>query len=194
MVGPCNPGHRVSCAAGAGRHLLSVHRISSNGGIDSPTRLHDPPDESDVFLLNLSVLELPGKLLMRGIVLGNHHHARGPTVQPVDDAGPHFPANTAQVSHMMEQRVDQRAGWVAGSRMHHHTWRLVENRHILILIEDVERQSFGVGASRCDLRQDDRHAVSISHCGVGAGSSPVDRHVPISDELLYLRAGMTLEY
>ncbi len=53
------------------------------------------------------------------VVLGNHHDAAGVLVQPVDDAGALDAANARQaVAAMMDQRVDQRAGPVAGARMH----------------------------------------------------------------------------
>ena len=66
---------RVARVLGAGRHLLPVAGIASDRGVDAPAGLHDAPDERDVLLLDLAVVELPRELLVRGVVLGDHHHA-----------------------------------------------------------------------------------------------------------------------
>ena len=47
--------------------------------------LDDTPDERDVLLLDLAVVELASELAMRGVVLGDHHHARGAAIEPVHD-------------------------------------------------------------------------------------------------------------
>ena len=112
--------HRAARAACARRHLLPVHRIAADSRIDAAAGLDDAPHERDVFLLDLAIVKLPRQLLVRRVVLGDHHHARRAAVEAMDDAGPRFAADAAQIRDVVEQRVDERAGRVAGARMHDH--------------------------------------------------------------------------
>ena len=60
--------------------------------------------------------------------LGHDHQAGGVLVEPVHDARPLDPADAGQARAAMgDQRVDQRAGGVAGGRMHHQALRLVDD-------------------------------------------------------------------
>ena len=43
---------------------------------------------------------------------------------------------------MGDQRVDQRAGFMAGGGMHHKPSGLVDDNDIVILIDDIERDIF----------------------------------------------------
>ncbi|MNU02799.1 hypothetical protein D3C72_2466160 [compost metagenome] len=46
---------------------------------------------------------------------------------------------------MEQQRIDQRAIRRAGSGVDHHTDGLVDDNELVVLIEDVERDIFGMG-------------------------------------------------
>ena len=127
-------------AAGARRHLDAVLRIAADRGVDALALLHQPPGQRDVFLLDLAIVKLPRQLLVGLVVLRDHHHARGALVEPMDDARPHFAADAAEILHVMEQRVDERAGRVARGRMHDHARGLVDDHHVGVVEEDLERQ------------------------------------------------------
>ena len=90
--------------------------------------VHHTPDQRDVFLLDLAVVELARQLLVRRVVLGHHHHSRRAAIEPVHDARPQLAADAAQILDVMEQRVHQRAAAVARRRVHHHPRRLVDAR------------------------------------------------------------------
>ena len=53
----------------ARRHFLAVYRVASNRRFDAASRLHDAPDQGEVFLLDLPIVELPGERLVGPIVL-----------------------------------------------------------------------------------------------------------------------------
>ena len=72
-------------------------RVAPDGRVDAPAGLHHAPDERDVFLLDLTVVELARELLMRGVVLRHHHDARRAAVEPMDDARPQLAADAAQI-------------------------------------------------------------------------------------------------
>jgi hypothetical protein len=62
--------------------------------------------------------ELVGEMAMGDIVLGGHHDAAGILVEPVNDAGALDAADAGKAcAAMVDQRVDQRTGPVAGARM-----------------------------------------------------------------------------
>ena len=90
--------------------------IAADRRVDPPARLHLAPDQRDVFLLDLAIVKLPRQLLVRGVVLGDHHQARRAAIEPVHDARPLLAADAAQIVDVVEQRVDERAARVAGRR------------------------------------------------------------------------------
>jgi hypothetical protein len=99
--------------------------------------------------------------LMRAVGLGDDHDARSVLVEAVDDARPLHAAYAGQtVTAMMDQRVDQGAGPVAGAGMHDQSGRLVDDDQFGILVEDVERDVFAPGFSRFGLGQADRHRLT----------------------------------
>src|SRR6187402_3419861 len=69
-----DPRHGVPGMLGASRHLLPMRRIAADRRIDAASRLDDAPDERNVFLLDLAILELPCQFLMSGVVLRDDHH------------------------------------------------------------------------------------------------------------------------
>ena len=150
--------------------------------------VHQAPDERHVFLLDLAIVELPRQLAVRRVVLGDDHDAGRAAVEPVDDAGPQFAADAAQVVDVVQQRVDQRAVRVARRRVHHHAGRLVDDDDVGVLEEDVERQRLraagvaGAGVGNVDRRSRRRR---------GRRSSPSPRGRPpdaaVLDEALDLR-------
>ena len=75
--------------------------------------------------------------------------------------GPLDPANAGKrIAAMMDQRIDQRAGPVAGAGMHDEPHRLVDHDQLVVLIEDVERDIFALRLRRLWLRQRDRHRLA----------------------------------
>ena len=78
--------------------------------------------------------ELRGQRLVRLVVLGDHHQPGGVLVEPVHDARPLDAADAGKAGAAMgDQRVDQRAGLVAGGRMHDQAFRLVDDDDVVVL-------------------------------------------------------------
>ena len=46
---------------------------------------------------------------------------------------------------MGDQRIDQRAGLVAGGRVHHQPARLVDDDDVVVLVDDIERDILARG-------------------------------------------------
>ena len=92
---------------------------------------------------------------------GHEDHAAGVAVEAVDDARPVQPAAGAEGRAEVElQGAGQRARPVASGRMHDHARRLVDDRHVLVLVEDVQGDVFGPGGLAGDFGQDDRHPLA----------------------------------
>ncbi len=84
--------------------------------------------------------ELRRQRLVRGVGLGHHHQPGGVLVEPVHDARPLDAADAGQAGAAVgDQRIDQRAGFVAGGRMHDETFRFVDDDDVVVLVDDVER-------------------------------------------------------
>ena len=99
--------------------------------------------------------------LVRAVGLGDDHDAAGVLVEAVDDARPLDAADAGKAgAAMVDQRVDQRAGPVAGAGMDDEAGRLVDDDQVVVLVEDVERDRLALRLGRLRLRQVDRHAVA----------------------------------
>ena len=64
------PGSARAC-----RHLLPVAGISADWLINATPGVHEAPDKRDVFLFHFSIAELARELLVRRIILGDHHQS-----------------------------------------------------------------------------------------------------------------------
>ncbi len=60
------------------------------------------------------------------------------------------PADARQVAHVVEERVHERSGSVAGRRVDHEPRGLVDRENVLVLVENRERNRLGL--DRCDAR------------------------------------------
>ena len=134
-------GHGLLAIPYARCHPLAVRRIPSYRKVDHPLLLlqravyHSPVPAYDAVLLQLG-----GDGHMRGIVLADKKASGGIPVDPVNDTGPHHAVDAGKaVPAMIHERIDQRMAVMAGCRMHYHPLRLVHHKHIVILIQNVER-------------------------------------------------------
>src|ERR1051326_3203173 len=105
----------------------------------------------------------------------------------MDDSGAPLAADAAQIVDVMEQRVDERAARMSGGGMDDHARRLVDDDQVAILVDDVERQRFGLRLGIDRLRDQDFDLLSTAHALIRPGGAPVDLHVAVFDQPLDLR-------
>ena len=141
-------------AALAHRHLLAGIWMPIDRRIDGAALpVRHAPDKGHVAALHrpgaAMVGELRGQRLV-GLVVFRHHHQPGRVlVQPVHDAGPPHAADAGKAGAAMgDQRIHQRAGFMAGGRMHHQPLRLVDDDEVVVLIDDIERDIFALRLGR----------------------------------------------
>ena len=109
-------------AALAHRHFLPGMRMAVDRRIDGAAlAVGHVPGEGQIAAPHRAgaavIGELRGQRFMRAVVLGHHHQPGGVLVEPVHDAGPLDAADAGKARAAMgDQRVDQRAGLVAGGR------------------------------------------------------------------------------
>src|SRR5688572_17277815 len=140
VAGGGDARHGVPRAPRPRGHLLTVAWIAPDGLVDPAPRLHDAPDERDVLLLHLAIVELARELLVRAIVLGDDHEPGRAAVEAVDDPRPQFPADPAEVRDVVQQGVHERAAVMSRGGMDDHPRGLVEHHQVRILVNDAERQ------------------------------------------------------
>ena len=170
------------------RHLLPVVRIAPDRLVDPPPRHHFAPGEREVFLLDLALGELPGQFGVRLVVLRDDHQPRRAFVEPVHDARPFLAADPAEIVHVMQQRVHQRAARVSRRRVHHHPRRFVDHDQVVILIEDRQRQRFRLRRRVDQLGHVDGDLLCRFDRLVRLRRLPGDQHVAVLDQALDLRA------
>ena len=152
-------------------------------------RLRRALDERDVGLLDGAVLELLREGVVRGVVLRDEDDARRVAVEPVDDAGAQHAADAGEIGAVREDRVDERAGRVAGRRMHRHAGRLVDDEHVGVLEQDVERDVLGDRGRFFGRRDIDAHALAGIEPQRCLRAVAFEQDVALVDQLLHAGAG-----
>src|ERR1051326_7939063 len=105
----------------------------------------------------------------------------------MDDSGAPLAADAAQIVDVMEQRVDERAARMSGGGMDDHARRLVDDDQVAILVDDVERQRFGLRLGIDRLRDQDFDLLSTPHALIRPGGAPGALHAARFDQALDLR-------
>ena len=112
----------------------------------------------------------------------------------MDDARTRHTADAREVRTMVQERIHKRAGEMSRRGMNNHPRRLVDDDHVLVLKDDVERNILGFGDGRNGRRNlnDDLVVFGDLHPRL-LGDRAVDRHKTGFDESLDSRpreAGM----
>ena len=114
--------------------------------------LRRAPDERQISPFQTALPAMVGegvsKIAVGLVVFCDDHDAGCVLVEAVDNARPFDPANAGEgVAAMMDERVDQRAGPIAIAGMHDKSGRLVDDDHVLVFKQDVERDVLASGSA-----------------------------------------------
>ena len=112
--------------------------------------------------------------------LADDHEARRVLVEAVDQTGPGsgLAFGGRQLLEVVQQAIDQRARKVAESGMDHQSGRLVQHRHIDVLVANVEGNVLGDQLEFAHrLRELQRHNVVGTNLVVGLDRLAVDADV-----------------
>ena len=143
-------GHRFP-AAFANRHAVARDLMPVDRPVDRAARpVRRTPDESQVAALErAAVAAMAGELRRQAPCARWSFFAT--TINPVVSLSSRCtmpgrrspPMPDRLFAAMSDQRVDQRAGPVSGGRMHHQALGLVDDDHVVVLVDHVERNGFG---------------------------------------------------
>jgi len=106
-------------------------------------------DKCEIGFFGFPILELPAEFAMGGIGLGRHENAGSFQVEAVDNAGPLGTPTGGEFSGaVMQECGGEGAGGTTGAGMNGQTGGLVQDDHVLVLMQNVERDGFGLHMSR----------------------------------------------
>src|SRR5260370_38536203 len=107
-------------------HLLAVAGVATDREGDLAfSNSRNSRDERQVFFLHRALLDLARKRSMREIRLGDDEHARGGTVEAMDDARPQLAPDALEIADVAEQGVDEGSRPVSRGGVHEEARRPV---------------------------------------------------------------------
>ena len=125
-------------------HARAMVQIARDRQADGPRVLLQPAmHQRQVSFLYLPCRELPAQCGVHGVIPRHHQHPRSIFIQAVHDARPQRPRHAGERSVAVQQRVHHGSAGVARAGMHDHPGMLVEHQHVVIFIENLERQILG---------------------------------------------------
>ena len=140
-------------AFGKGIHDLAEAEVSADVGLDSALVFFKiAPGKGYIAAVDRVFLEL-GIQVAHGLLgLGDDYQAAGVLVYAVHQA---YARESLRIDvlalEIPGQAVDQGAGIIATAGMDHHTCDLIDDKDVVILVDDIERELFGDYIKRLDL-------------------------------------------
>lgn len=190
MRGSKDSRHGLPASTRLRRHLLPIDRITPDWGVYPPSRHDLPPDQRDVFLLDLAIVKLPRQSIVGGVVLRDDHQPGCPSIETMHDAGPFLPPDAAQIIDLVQERVDQGPAPMAGGRVDDHAGWLVDDHDVTVLIEDGELERLGGQLGNLRIGHLDGNGLPRFDRLVGLGRATGDGHESGLDEPLDLGSGV----
>src|SRR2546426_769475 len=180
------PGCGLAGPDASGPHAHAVDGVAADGLHNLAARArYTPVNERDIRLVYFPLFELRRELPVSKVVLGHEHQTRSHLVQAMDDPWAQFPSRSGKAADVVQQGVDQRAGFHPGAHVHHHSGGLIYDHQIVVFVDDRERQVFRHRAQFTARRAD---ADAVAGCEGLAGL--VDRPRSNRDQA---RADLPLE-
>ena len=181
-------GHRFT-AVRHDSHAGSMVGVAADRRLDAPGRGgHCPQCQAQIRLLYAARLQLRHQTRLRLVVLRDHEQAAGIPIQAMYDPRPLHPGDATVLGVAGQQGVDQSSVPMAGCRMDDQARGFVDDQHVVVLVDDGERDRFGLELERYGVRhyqlqnpaRDDRVA------GLDGGARRGD--VALGDEFLDVTA------
>ena len=151
-------------------------------------------DKREIGFLGFPILELATEFAMGGIGFGRDQNSGGFQIEAVDDAGPLGTTAGGKFSGaVMQERGGEGAGGTTGAGMNGQPGGLVQDDHVIVLVQNVERDGLGLHMSRSRGGDADRDAgaggqnIPGFH-GFPGGLDPAGLH-----PLLNLAAGLAAQ-
>ncbi len=160
------------------RHALAHAAVAADRGVDLATGGDHANHDALVDAADRAFLQLVDQVGLRLQGLGHHHQTGGVLVQAVDDTGTR---DVDDVWHMMQQCVEQGAAGVAGSRMDDKPGRLVDHHDLVVFIDDVQLDVFGLPLALGFLLGVQHQQRATVDGVAGAHDGAIDRQTALFD-------------
>ncbi len=185
-------GDRCS-SAGHDGHPLAVAGVAADRCLDAAARRRGgPPHQGQVLLLDAALAELAHEAGLGSIGLGDHDQAAGLLVQPMHDARAADTRDRSErlpaIAGAAEQGVHQRAGPVAGARVHDEASGLVHDQHRVVLVCHPQRDRFRLEGLVRRRRQLHPDRLPAGEAVAGSASLAVHQRAAVADQALRVRA------
>ena len=115
---------------------------------------------------------------MRDVILCCDKAAACFLIEPVNDAGAFFPADTRQCGAMVQQRVDQRVFVVTRARMNRHASGFVNDDQIVVFEQNLQWNRFRSGLDFFWRRISEFNLIACSYKLMWAGDCAVETNGP----------------
>ena len=181
--------HGIAAALLDHRHLLAVILIAGNLRFNhAAVRLDIATHHGQIGTLRRLRLNLLRQRHMRRIILRANHNAAGVLIQTMHNARTDNTVDARQILAMIQQRIHQRAAVIAGSRMHHHAARLIDNHDVIILIDDIQRNILRLHIQRLRLRQRHGNLLAQLQLIIRLENLSATHSTSLVQQLLHIRA------
>lgn len=172
------------------RHALAILRVTGNRRVDHDTTLVEmTPGERRISPMNPPSRDRGPESAVSQVRLGDDHEAGRIPIETVDDSGSAL-GTSGQGRAPRDERVDQRVVPMSGRWMYHEAGGLVDDRYVLILEEDLERNRGGSeSAGRLGIGKGDDDSVSAGEKSGGASRRAVYGNRAARDQAGRLGAG-----
>lgn len=176
-------------AAADDGHSLPVFGVTSDWPFELTGVVRDPSaNDGHVRATQRAILQLRRERSVAHVVASYDDQPRCALVEPVHDARTCRATDGGPVSAPAEQRVDQRARVMARSRVNHHPGGLVDDREVVVLVDDLERNRLRGSVGDVGLRDLELHHVPRRYPIGGIGRLAVDANEVALDETRGSRA------
>ena len=140
--------------------------------------------DSHVGLVHLALLELLGDAPLGAFVFGDDHDAGGVAVEPVHDARAKLAQPAGQPVRVVDQGVDQGPANIAPAGVHDQIGLLVQDDHVVVLVEDVQRDILRLDVLARRLRDHQLDHVAVGQAKAGLDGFAVDLYAAGADGVL----------
>lgn len=140
-----NMGHCSLAPRELPSETLAIDWMPRMGGLECLLRWHPAQCDRPIRPLHAVRLKLLNQTRARRDRLGYDHHAAGLLVEAMHYSGT-LSLVFFELTHTLAKAkcVDERSAAVAGRRMHHHSRSFDQHENVLIFVQHLDRQVFGL--------------------------------------------------
>jgi hypothetical protein len=163
--------------------VLTIAMVTPDMALDGAAIVAEvPPRQGGVAPVDAARGQRRGQDAVGPVGFGDDEQAGGFLVEPVDDAGPLIPGFGRQLAAPADEGVDEGSRPVARGRMHDHASGLVNDEHVVVLVDDDQRKRFADDFNTAWCRDDDADLLGNCRAIAGLLELSIDEDVSSRDQ------------